>query len=499
MPINFESNRFLQNVEQAALQFKGKVSKELNACSKRLKEIEIGRSHLPKSGCLKEGLSHLCSLWPSKLTPNFQKVSVASVFHKNIGKHFVKGDVKAKDPHAELMKSMHSDARKAMSLLEKNATGSELVEKMGIMRVKDQIEFLELATNVKIQSKTISAEDGEKIKQQLTNLKALSKSAEFMAAGKVPKRTINELIIYRLKMREGEDCLSGHFPEKLEIKDLDEGILVDEHGKEFGSMRETTKIHFAKFCNDNGGDFEMITRWHKDQAGRSESPASLAVAATMLSILGDKPNQYWWKTGFKKDKEQKLNGAENELNASYVLASDEVLEKYKTFKEYENAFKTSLKCYMAYNMEFLAHTEMEGVDKKSETMIVFRTVTPEAMEANGIDYKTAKPGEQFSAKRRVAESGSFGKPVVADGEMKAHAVAMNEKLDNGLIATISSEGPIGTAQVVPFHNILANWMLKPLLIEKGKPANKEKEIYFLTRNVTFAFCELDATTMPKKS
>jgi hypothetical protein len=138
---------------------------------------------------------------------------------------------------------------------------------------------------------------------------------------------------------------------------------------------------------------------------------------------------------------------------------DVKLEKNNRYSVDPEVLGKSIKMFMAFNMEFLTHTHIPGIDRENKTLLVYRTEDKETLDNYGISEPSNE--EKYTMRRGIAESGSLMEPVVVYG---AHI----------------------TVQQVPLHRIFGSYLTHQFRSENGGN-EPEKEVVCLFEGIPFKY------------
>lgn len=348
-----------------------------------------------------------------------------------------------------------------VAMADDNFSCATLVKDHDIFSVGEKLpELYECALD---QLSSLSPSEQAALSKNLNALTEMYKCAYAMEKDEFKPEIINQIMVYRLALREGDDPISSKFPKELILTDLSTGIMVDENGNAFDNLRGPdglTLNEFAAFCNSNGGDIKMVTSWIDGQGGDSWTMASMAVKDRLISFRTHDVDNYWWKVKSEKVQQTPKFKFHENYQGNIDPFDPDYQQDYADFLE---KMDNSLLMWMAYNMEFLAHTDIPGLDRKAQVIVGFRTESHAGLEANDIDEKDRK--HEHEIKRNVFESFSVGAPIIAAG----------------------TEGAVATFQYLPTYNVLTFYPLYPMY------GDSEKEIAMQTFGVKCTLCNLDTT------
>lgn len=295
-------------------------------------------------------------------------------------------------------------------------------------------------------------------KKRFSHFKDMASYANTLTADNWNSSKINQLVLHRLDLRRFG--ITSRFSEQLtsytqENHKIEDGILVDENGKKFDTMRGKNSIinDLAKFMQDNDGDFKIISLWAGNQKFDSWSSIAQGVKFNMLKYRNTKADSYFFLSGLPKAEQ-----CYNKLLKTIVLK--------KLAPDSESAAKLldqTWDMWLAFNMEFHSHTQVPGFDPSTNTIKVFRTENKTVMH----DINKMNVGDSKVIKRGVAESSAIALKGV-DTQSAAPIVYGTEL----------------TVQYIPLHRIFATYICsdKPDSNDSAFVA-KERELVFMSEGL----------------
>lgn len=362
---------------------------------------------------------------------------------------------------------------------------SELVKKHGILEMNDKLEELNDILESKIGVGSITGDEVLKLRQQFKDIREIAVNAQAMHEDHFPLDYINDTAVFRLYICEGNNPLSNLFPKQLTLTDHKTGIMVDENNKPFGGMRDFGGLteQIFELCNKHGGDSRILEDWLMNQSGVSSSSIPNMIKYELFLLRGKVGRENYWQGTVNPDAEGTkgdvpLETKLNEITGKQIIGLNQAIIATRTlanqgspyYNKDENqlraTIRTSLAAWTAYNLEFYRHTQLEGVNRETQTQLLIRTESPKGIKANGIPIQKTLEGnfklnlkKQFKMKRSIYESASREAPVFAAG----------------------TTGRIITVQEVPLHRCIYTYQLHKL------KSDDEMEVGFITDDIKFKF------------
>lgn len=257
---------------------------------------------------------------------------------------------------------------------------------------------------------------------RLNELKEMATDAVKMQEDQYKTGFINEYIELTLNFRS--EGLSDAFPKEMKVTDIVRGVVVDSNGKEFDDLRGDKAIthKLVKFFKEHGGDYEgVIGNWYKRQGGSSMNPVSMAVKVQTMSYREVAEKEYFFAAGRKNRGAIKFaKGKHRRTIGDLAMGPPK-----KTTEEAKEVFHKSVMMNMVVSKEFLKQCQMKGVDKKKETVTVYRTENKQTLTKAGIT--ACSDEKEHTVKRSAVDSVSFFAPIVATagGEVTEQEVAFH--------------------------------------------------------------------------
>jgi hypothetical protein len=253
---------------------------------------------------------------------------------------------------------------------------------------------------------------------RLAELKEMVDYAQTLQQDAFKPEVIHKLVNYRLELKS--EGISDSFPKQL--TGGKDGLVQDENGKLFDTLREyeamSSTSRFDKFCKKRGGDYDYIRTWYVYQGGNAWTIEPIK-AKHILAGFRTHPLEYYYWAG-------------NPIDQIPPAKPDQ---------------EETLLMFLAFNMEFLTHTDLPGKEGKSITLY---RVQDKIRIAKGSAVSEYQIGDKVKNWRRAAyESGSLIAPVAVAG------------------------GGEVTEQQIPLHRIVGTYITQPLHYN-----TEEKEFMF---------------------
>jgi hypothetical protein len=332
--------------------------------------------------------------------------------------------------------------------------------------------------------KTTPSSELQNAKARLGELKEMVKYANNMQASGFKETEIRVIVNYQLDLMKLID-----FPNQLGkritnaeglVVPPSTGCILDSKGIPFGDLRKKVNEDptnpssacgkFEKFCNESGGDYNIVIKMHQDQGNDSWSPVSKMAKAQIMDMMNVDKNEFWH--GGKEH--LNLNNEFNNLNKLH----DEFPKKYPKIDP--EKFKETMLMNMAFNHLLLSRTTIPGINRKNNTLTIFRTESLVVLE-NGLGKDNVIKNKLYKngLKRGPCESGSNQEGISASN-MQGEGGSVN--------------GSHLTSQEVPLHLVFDSYLALPYMV------NYEKEFLFMGRNIPTKYLgQIENTTMGKEN